>query len=215
VSDNPYAPSSVADAAMEAPRSRGWELVEGKLLVEPEAVLPMIDPYTGETADRMTLMRIALRPRALWPRFLFMGGFSLMIFFGLLGFPGISAFMYLPWVIGFIGGVWTSLSGSIVVHVFLTERTHRKRRLVHWLLFASGLLAFVLLLVVPNVPQVADQLGDVVAALWFTTVLVAILVRWLRRRLYCRRSPDRRFEMRGLHPRAMELLEATAAGQRA
>jgi hypothetical protein len=175
----------------------------------------MIDPYTGETAERMTLMRIALRPRVLWPRFVFMGGFAFMILFGYLGLPGISAFMCLPWIIGFIGGAWASFSGSIVVHVFLTERTRRKQRSVYWILFASVLLAFVLLLVVPNLPQVPDQLGDVTAAVWFTTVLVAILTRWLRRRLYCRKRPDRRFEMRGLHPRAMELLESTVPGQRA
>jgi hypothetical protein len=183
--------------------------------VEPEAILPMIDPYTGETAERMTLMRIVLRPRELWPRFLFMGGLSLMILFGFLGFAEISAWMYLPLIIGFVGGVWASFSGSMVVHVFLTQKTRRERRLVYRLLFTSVLLAFVLLFVVPNVPHLANQFGGVITLVWFAVVLVAILTRWLRRRLHCRKLPGLRFEMRGLHPRAMKLLETSAAGQRA
>ena len=63
--------------------------------------------------------------------------------------------------------------------MFLTERTRRKQRWVHWLLFTSVLLALVLLFVVPNVLQVAEKVGDVVAGLGFATVLVAILIRWL------------------------------------
>jgi hypothetical protein len=206
VSDNPYAPSLV-DPTGEAPRSHGWELVDGKLLVEPEAVLPMIDLYSGGTAERMTLMRTVLRPRVLWPRYLFLGSISLSILFAIAGMHGISSFFSLVVLFAIIGGIAISLIGSsVMVHVFLTQRTGRRRALSNWLLPGSALILLSLNFIAPNFSDTSDLIPNVIAVISCITLIAAIIVRWRQRRLYWRKGPDHRKELRGVHPHALELL---------
>lgn len=215
VSENPYAPSLV-DPVGEAPPSRGWELVDGKLLVEPDAVLPMIDPYSGETADRMTLMRTVLRPRVLWPRYLFLGSLGFMVLFGYLGFPAASSYFSISILVAIIGAIATSLIGSsLMVYVFLTRQTRRRQALSYWLLLGTVVLLLSLMFLASSFSGAGDWILNVIAAISLVTLFAAIMIRWRQCRLYWRKGPDHRREMRGLHPRALELLAETVAGQRA
>ena len=215
MSENPYAPSLV-DPVGEAPRSRGWAMVDGKLLVEPDAVLPMIDPYSGETADRMTLMRTVLRPRVLWPRYLFLGSLGFMVLFGYLGFPAVSSYFSISILVAIIGAIGTSLIGrSLMVHVFLTRQTRRRQALSYWLLLGTVVLLLSLMFLAANFSGAGDWMLNIISAASLVAIFAAIVIRWRQRRLHWRKGPDHRKEMRGLHPRAIELLEATAARQRA
>jgi hypothetical protein len=215
VSDNPYAPSLV-DPVGDAPPSRGWELVDGKLLVEAGAVLPMIDPYSGDTADRMTLMRPVLRPRVLWPRYLFLGSLGFVFLFGYLGFPAVASYFSIPILVAIIGAIGTSLIGSsVMVHVFLTRQTRRRQALTYWLLLGTVVLMLSLMFLAPDFSGEGDWILNVIAAASLVALFAAIMIRWRQRRLYWRKGPDHRKEMKGLHPRALELLAETVAGQRA
>lgn len=215
VSDNPYAPSLV-DPIGEAPRSHGWELVDGKLLVEPEAVLPMIDLYSGETAERMTLMRTVLRPRVLWPRYLFLGSLGLSILFGVLGGTDVSSFFSSLFLVALLGSSVTSLIGrSVMVHVFLTRQTRRRQALGYWLLLGAVVLLFSLMFLAPSFSGDGEWVLNVIALISVVALFAAIMIRWRQRRLYWRKGPDHRKELRGVHPRALALLAETAAGQRA
>jgi MFS family permease len=214
VSDNPYAPSLV-DPIGDAPPSRGWDLVNGRLLVEPDAVLPMIDPYSGETADRMTLMRTVLRPRVLWPRYLFVGSLSLSILFAFSGFPKVSQFFSVAILVALFGGSWTSIVGrSVMIHVFLTRRTRRRQALTYWWLLGTVLLLLLITFFGPSIGGDGDWIYDAVGVLAFVGLVTASAIRWLQRRLYWSTGPDHRKELRGLHPRAIELLAKAAAARR-
>ncbi|WP_265595117.1 hypothetical protein [Haloferula sp. BvORR071] len=58
-----------ADPVDEEPEACSWEMREGTLWVKSKATLPMVDLYSGESAERMILMRIQLlRAAVLWMR---------------------------------------------------------------------------------------------------------------------------------------------------
>jgi hypothetical protein len=66
--ENPYqAPDDISSTGLpEAPESYGWDLVDGVIRVEKLSQLPMVDPFTGRTADTMLLQRVEVRYRPQW-----------------------------------------------------------------------------------------------------------------------------------------------------
>jgi SNF family Na+-dependent transporter len=176
----------------------------------------MIDPYSGETADRMTLMRTVLRPRVLWPRYLLLGSLGLSILFGVLGRTDVSSFFSSLFLVALLGASATSLIGrSLMVHVFLTRQTRSRQVLSYWLLLGTVVLLLSLMFLAANFSGAGDWILNVIAAASLVAIFAAIMIRWRQRRLYWRKGPDHRREMKGLHPRALELLAETVAGQRA
>jgi amino acid transporter len=164
-------------------------MVDGKLLVEPDAVLP---------------------------RYLFLGNLGFMVLFGYLGFPAVSSYFSISILVAIIGAIGTSLIGrSLMVHVFLTRQTRRRQALSYWLLLGTVVLLLSLMFLAANFSGAGDWMLNIISAASLVAIFAAIVIRWRQRRLYWRKGPDHRKEMRGLHPRAIELLEATAARQRA
>lgn len=132
MNDNPYTPP-LADPVADAPRSHGWKTDGGKLFIEPEAILPMVDPYSDETSEHMTLMRIAVPRKVLLPNRLFFGGLCLILLFGFLGFHEAFSLLSVWLLVGLFAGIWNAFfRGSVIVHVFLTRRTVRLQRLIYY-----------------------------------------------------------------------------------
>ena len=203
MSENPYAPSQVDDVA-EAPRPHGWELAEGVLLAEEGAVFPMVDPYTGESEERMTMMRLAVYRRVLWPRWLFAGGLALTIMAAYSGVPDYGAIGLLAALVGFIAGIAVPIfNRRLWLTMFVTRRTLSRQRTVDWMI--RGMV--MLLLIFFFAPAVFRFAGDwIVVAVAFLILAILIAARWGRRRIYHRGRRGERFAIGGLHPRAMEAL---------
>jgi len=207
MSDNPYAPSAVDDVA-EAPASHGWEMVEGRLIVEKEATLPMIDPFTGASEDRMVLFRLAVRRRYLWPRHLFLGGLCLSLASAWMAVgEAIAPLFEAMMAVGLLASVLIPvLSRPAWILVFMTRRTVRREELLKWGALVGIVLVLGLVVVVPNIPGISVGVVNALTVLFVVILVVAVGSRWLQRRLVYRRYVGERFEIRGLHPKALEAM---------
>ena len=171
MSVNPYAPSRVDDVA-EAPRPHGWELADGLLLAEDGAVFPMIDPYTGESDERMTMLRLAVPRRVLWPRWCFGGGLALAI---MAGQSAVGDYMVIGWLlafIGFIAGCAVPLfNRRLGLDVFVTRRTLARQRATNWIL--RGLVLLLLMFFVA--PAIFHFAGEWIVGSVAVLILVILI----------------------------------------
>lgn len=212
VDENPYAPPGINDPIRDAPRSRGWELLEGKLLVQPDAVLPMVDPFSGETAERMTMIRISLRPRVLWPRFLFFGSVGLMILAGWTGFTELTPVLNVSVIVGLLAILWFAFSGgTVLIYVFLTAKTRTRRRLYYWIPLGTIVISYATMALVPRVSEIPPEVGITLVWVLLAALGAFMLARVFSRRIYFRKAAPARFEIRGLHRRAMTELAGISA----
>ena len=118
-------------------------------------------------------------------------------------------------LVAVIGGILTSMVGSsVMVHVFLTRRTRRRHALSYWWLLCTLLFLLPTMFFGPSISRVSGWIYDAISVVAFVGLIAAIVIRWLQRRLYWSKGPDHRKELRGLHPRAIELLAEAAAPQR-
>ncbi|WP_035615874.1 hypothetical protein [Haloferula sp. BvORR071] len=207
VEENPYAPSK-ADPIMEAPAAHGWELHEGQLRVESGAILPMVDLYSGEIAETMTLMRIAVRRRSRWPLYLLIVGFAM------LAIPGGSENATVFFSLGVVGLVARSVgmvfSPAAYIQIFLTKGTRRRqlRHRLRVLILAGG--AFGVAIAAGFLDRTAPAARGVAPVMLgvFSLLLLAALVMWLRREvLYYGERSRGFFRVRGIHPEALRALE--------
>lgn len=212
VQENPYAPPTV-DQARVAPASRGWRIEEGRLLVEPEAILPMVDPYTGETSERMTALRLGLQRRVLWPRLLMWGGVLLVFAPALINVRPEVGGVGLPlFVVGLFAWVTVPpMLGYVPLFVFVGPRNQSRNQRIRWATIGLLVAIFGAMAIVPNVPGINARLDGILAVVAILLVLCLMLLRWSRRHLYWRPAPDGKREMTGVHPQAMELLRKMPA----
>jgi len=197
--DNPYATPSAADMAEppEAPPSHGWEMRGARLWVEEGALLPMIDPFTGGTADRMKMRRFSLRLYPWWFYLLLPVGTSL----------GAAALWETEALTGALNGGVMGLFAMVLLHwflpvchvrLFVLPATLLSRTILSWimtLLFAG----FVFAPVEDEIWWVKAVCGGAWLILWLRTCFIA-------RGLRCRNTVDGWFEIRGVHPAALAQL---------
>jgi len=198
MSFNPYAPSQVQEEHLpEAPRSGGWRIEDGRLWAERDACLPMVDPYSGVRADRMTMMRLQVYRRVLWPRFAFLGGIGGSIGAALVGLPeNVQVTFGIVGAVGFIAGLATPvLNRGMDLRVFVTHRTRLKQRFWGWT--SAGVILFwfvsAFIAVIPPLLPAALLLG-------------LLILRWVKRRIFYYQRAEETFEIGGLHPHAMAFL---------
>lgn len=197
MSFNPYAPSLVEEDVAVAPQSQGWRLEGGRLWVGKDACLPMVDPYSGASEDQMTMIRLPVHRRVLWPRFAFVGGVAGSISAAAASLPeNVQASFGVVGLVGFLAGLVTPLfNRRMELRIFVTRRTRMKQRLWGWANVIGILFWF------------SGMFFTFVGPLLPFLVLLALLIgRWVRRRIFYYRRAGEQFEIGGLHPDAMALL---------
>ncbi len=209
--ENPYAPSKV-DQTAEAPPAQGWELRDGALWVQPGATLPMLDLYCGGTADRMTLMRIAVRRRSRWPVYLFMVGLVALAISGAA--VELASVFFLLGLVGLVArAILLTFSPVAYIQIFLVKETPPRQRSYRLRVMGVAGMAFAFAILTGSIDVVPTgrHLVDAICAAVFGLLLIGAIVMWLRREklYYDVRSSDA-FEVRGVHAEALRDLEKIA-----
>lgn len=195
--DNPYATPAAGTELPDAPASHGWEMRDARLWVKSGALLPMIDPLTGGTADNMILRRITLRLYPWWFYLLLPVAASL----------GAAAFLEHNALTGAITGGIAALVAMSVIHWFLPACRLHAFFLKTTILSRTVLSSIMMLLAAGFVfsPYEDDVwwIKAVCGGSWLILYLHTLLIR---RNLRCRRKVDGWFEIRGAHPLALARL---------
>lgn len=206
MSVNPYAASAVNDVP-EAPASHGWEIRDGVLFAEKDAILPMVDPYSGQSEDSMTLIRLDVRGRTRWPRLLFLGGLlgAIVASFGpragiladgslIIAFVGLIASLVMPLV-----------TGRCWLQVFVTAATFKRNRLFRWI-GRIGIVALLLFFLVAGFPVGEIYAAAILIGLLGLIIILSLLIPMFQRRLFHKGRSGDQFRIGGVHPRAIEAL---------
>lgn len=209
--ENPYAPPETTSTGVpDAPESFGWEMVGKRVWVEKFAQFPMVDPYSGKTDDVMTMNRITLRYWPAWMTVLrwISLGIILLPLSGAIE-PDLKMAIALAGVLALIVTMIASTFFPITgLKVFFTTKTLRWRVIQHWLVSACFVVGILSGMRVERtgLPSGDGQVNVVSSAGFCLWILGLIWIYVLRRRLKCRRHKDGRFEIRGIHPKALALL---------
>lgn len=214
MSDNPYLPPTAETDVPDAPQAHGWFVKDGYLHVEPNAQLPMIDLFTGETAERMILHSIKVTRFPFWLIGLIWIAIALCLAsIALSNTPFVKItgpFAFLTVMASAIGAI---LSRSFTLKVLFTRESSRKISLLS--LFGT-ILGFVLLLLFLAQFQVFNSRSGAAKQALVIAFVVAIAVRFsvplFFRKLTCRRSFGTHQEIRGVHPAAIERLRELRQG---
>lgn len=195
---NPYAPPVVDDTGglPDAPPAFGWRVEENRLMVREESVLPMVDLYSGGSVETMTLAKLRVHCRPLW-----LWGIPLVTVVGVF-WGGIGS-----WAVYLMGGLIIRLSVSryfpaCTMQAFFERRTSRRR-----VVLASTTFFLAVVLTIFPMRFVSFTVGgDVFLLLWIVFAFVVM------RQMVCRRVIDGWFEIRGVHPRALQRLVVIQEG---
>lgn len=208
---NPYAPPTTPENGQDlpdAPLSSGWALAGDTILVWQGAQLPMVDPFTGISSDRMTLRLITINYSPSWHRamiaasiFCFVaGGFFHLptsVINVLFGIGGITALIYLVPATFFFKGVR--------LRIFTSTPSNRKIRLGSVLNSASA-FTLILLIALGSFDLTHPFVLAGISMLFGFLLIAAICYRMLSRNLRCHRKIGDRHEIRGIHPDAIGVL---------
>lgn len=207
--ENPYQPPAMDAADVQvAPSSFGWETDGATLKVALTARLPMIDPFTGGTAETMMLQKIPVpyRPKWLWafPLLGALGGLAADIT-GLSGtFGPIALFGAIA---GWLLSKLIANQLEICTLRFFLEKETRRRRV--------GINRILILLLLATVASAA--MNAVLPNQWFGWLPPTLFWSWLlgclaailfQRRFLCRRRDGGKFIITGMHPLALQALAA-------
>lgn len=204
--ENPYAPPQSTTAGVpDAPKPFGWEVAGKVVIVKPSAQFPMIDPFTGGTAETMMLHKIEVRYRPGW----------------LLAIPALGALSMLTMekgrsggdliglaLIGFFLGWLVSLFVGLAfpvctLRLFFEKRTLTIRKYAARVMNGLFLLGFPGGLIFSMAPPWTRWIPTVAFLCWLIGLLAGATVI---PRLRCNRKTEGRFDIRGFHPRALEAL---------
>ena len=201
---NPYATPATADPAAipEAPPDFGWAIENRRLVVETGARLPMVDPYTGRSSETMQLREVLLPNRLPWLRFL---PLVTALVFVLLGAADSWITILAPLCWGALIGYLVTLVPSLflpkcTLFLFFQPHTIRFRTIFDRtmsILLVSWLVGGIPMSLGPAWLQVVPGI------LFGTWVLCLAFSIFLQRRLTCHRRKDGRFQVRGIHSRAV------------
>lgn len=211
--ENPYAAPAVADVSgiPDAPPSHGWWIEGDRLLVAEGAQLPMVDPFNGRSPERMTMREFRIDYRPAWTRFLLGGAFSAIVIGVALSMSDtLQLLAEVLWIAGplllavlfFVG----LRQGSVRLRAFCSDRTDGLIMISRGL---GGVVAigFVGMFFPAPLVQKSAWIPSVAAVLFLVALAARLLIRFSQRRLICRVRQEERFEIRGLHPDALEYLK--------
>lgn len=209
VEDNPYASPALEQVeAPLAPASRGWQMEDGRLFVEVDAILPTVDPYTGETGEDMKPVRIAVSRRVLWPGLFLLG--SILCAFGApaLGLGERSGgFGFLLALLGvYLCIEVPARLGQVGLLVFLGPRHRKRNRIMRWSLLGSLLLVLGMAAGAAYLPGFVGPFANVIYFVFAVAAADFLLLGWMSRALHWRPTPDGRRELRNVRPQALVLL---------
>ncbi|WAC20469.1 hypothetical protein OVA24_03630 [Luteolibacter sp. SL250] len=210
MSENPYAPPGRPDDGDEvpdAPLSTGWMLDGGRLMVRQDAQLPMVDPFSGVSEERMTLRSLPIRYSPSWHRMTFAGAVLGLAGGGFFRFPhGLSPFLLISGAAAItlylISGVFLS---SVRIRVFTTRASNLKARMGN-LINAMMAVTLASLIFAANSGRIHPAVSTGIAMLFGLSLIASISFRMLTWRLTCRKKTGDRYEVRGLHPDAFRFL---------
>ena len=215
--DNPYLPPTAETDVPDAPQSHGWMVKDDFLYVEPNAQLPMVDLFTGETADRMILhsMKVTRNPFWLMNLIWTAVGFTIVSFAigstPLVGFVAVTA--PLAFVSGLAAAIGGILTRSFTLKALFTRGSSQK---ITFLSRFGTILGFILLLLFFAQFQFGDSRSADPQRLLGIAFLIALIVRivmpFFFKKLICRRSMGSHLEIRGVHPVALERLRGLRQG---
>jgi hypothetical protein len=194
--ENPYAPpETMSSGVPDAPESFGWELVGKKVWVEKSSQLPMVDPLSGTTNEVMTMTHLVVRQRPSWILAItwIVWAFLLVTMLGDLNRNLKSNFVAVGSVVCLVSLLIGLFFPTCSLYVFVDQKKARARKSIGFLIALwigmTGLKPFKI---------------HLIWGLIWAVGLVAL--QFINPRLTCRRHKDGRFEIRGFHPRALELL---------
>lgn len=198
---------SSAEGVPEAPHSFGWRVENSQLWVAANSRLPMIDLFSGQSDEIMTMRKIEVRYRPWWSSWLpFAVWLALVIWLVSESFtkPRHTTFPFewlLPsllicWLVSQFTGMFNPIC---TLSYFTRKKTLRIQRIYGCSVFGAPLLVI---------------LGGMFSRQTFihgtTLAVFAIVVVtgfWIRRRLFCRRVSGGWFELRGIHPQSVAFLQ--------
>ena len=218
MSDNPYLPPTAETDVPNAPQSHGWFVRDDFLHVEPNAQLPMIDLFTGETADRMILHPMKVTKNPIWLICLIWIAVGLVsISFALENSLENSLSVEVTRSLGFVSGlaaiIGAILTRSLKVNTFFARKSSGKVSLLSRTETLLGIALAVLILALWVLPPVHHNEARTTAESLIVAIIVArILLPFFFKRLTCRRSFGSHFEIRGVHPVALEQLRKLSQG---
>lgn len=205
--ENPYAPPETTSVGLpDAPESFGWELVGKAVWVEKFAQFPMVDPYTGQSDDVMTMNRLTVRVRPLWMSLLQWAFIGIL----LLGISPLAG--GIATLVGLLGLIVLAIVSALYpltgLKVFFVARTLRNRAIQYWI-FKGCLMLAILSGLTLGIQRLfpkwlsPEWIFMIALGIW---LIGLIWQHTIERRLTCRRHKDGRFEIRGFHPKALEFL---------
>jgi hypothetical protein len=214
MSDNPYLPPAAETDVPDAPHSHGWMVKDDYLYVEPNAQLPMIDLFTGETADRMILHSMKVTRNPFWLISLIWTAVGLTIVSIALGnTPLVTITGPLALVSGLAAGIGATFTRSFTLKALFTHESSRKITLLSrteaFLGIALAGLSFTLFAFpMRGTPGARMALAITLAA----AIVSRIVLSFFLKKLICRRSMGSHLELRGVHPVALERLRGLRPG---
>lgn len=214
MSDNPYLPPQAETDVPDAPQSHGWFVRDDYLHVETNAQLPMVDLFTGESADRMILHSMKISRNPFWLIGLIWTALGLTILSIAIGnTPVVAITGPLAFVTGMAAAIGAILTRSFKLGAMFTSESSRKITLLSRV---GSILGFILLLLFFAQFGISILSSDEIRAalgIAFATLLVLrLLMPFFFKRLTCRRSFGSHFEIRGVHPVALEQLLKLSQG---
>ena len=209
--EDPYAsPQSISAGAPDAPESFGWELVGNRVWVEKFAQFPMVDPYSGGSDEVMTMNRLTVGLRPMWQLIAFIILFC--TFIATLLLP-IDQRLKAPIAVGTLLILWVGVlvgmfNPSSTLNVFYGKRTVRIQTAQNLILRSLFILGNLFSWSFGNARSLSaylevSWLPGTLLILWISGL---IWINLIQRRLTCRRHMDGRFEIRGFHSKALDLM---------
>jgi hypothetical protein len=202
--ENPYSPPASEYEIPDAPRSHGWKVEENQLWIAVGAQLPMIDPHNGLSDDTMTLCPLKIKSTLRWiPAAL--AGCLIILLIGLAQDGG-----YPLAIIALVGAVGLVIKAyrqrTAIFYVFLSAITIRRARITR---MVDGAIPVVF---VGFIPLIQSPVGHktLLVILFCTIVILGIARAFFSfgiKQLRSRRQNGVLFEIRGLHPKALEYLK--------
>jgi hypothetical protein len=209
---NPYSPPSLPESSEipDAPPPHGWWIDGDRLLVMQGAQLPMVDPFNGRSLERMTLREFRIKHRPGWHRLTLLATIAAIVIGVALAMTDtLPLVAQLLWVVAPISLIFLLFASwrldSVRIRAFCSDRTDGM------IMISKGLSGVIVI----GFVAALFSLALVRIALWIPYVAWAVfglsfsaqLVIWFsHRKLICRLKRERRFEIRGLHPDAIEYL---------
>lgn len=209
LAENPYAPpkTAVSSELPDAPRSFGWEVVGGKVIVKSSSQFPMIDPFTGVSRETMMLRMILLRHQPRWLLAIPAAGVGIAILLNTI--TGFRDSLILA-LFGLVGGlVVTAIIGfrmpTCTLRVFFDKRSLRMRSILSNAIPLLFLLSVLSSFFHDSSSSVVNWFSLILPYLWLVALFAAVI---FNRRLRCVRMSGERFEIRGFSRKALEALSA-------